>query len=102
MSPCSDQPEGDVVQHVRLHWKLFLHLSPLTDTLMLLKKMKQTLLEACLSHKQETLVYKGGIACNIHVSQVFLTSNPSEMKVVNPGKIKKQTKPKNTTTTPKA
>lgn len=86
MAPCSDQPEGDVVQYVRLHWKLFLHLSPLTDTPMLLKKVKQTFLEACLSHKKETLVYKGGIACNIHVSQVFLTSTLSEIKVINPGK----------------
>lgn len=51
---------------------------------MLLKNAKQTFLEACLSHKKETLVYKGGIVCNIHVSQVFLTSNLSEMEVINP------------------
>lgn len=38
MPPHSDEREGDVVQYIRLHWKQFLHLSPWTYTLMLLKK----------------------------------------------------------------
>lgn len=47
----SDQPEWDVVQYIRLPWKQLPHLSLSTHTLMVLKKVKQAFVEACLAHK---------------------------------------------------
>lgn len=37
--PSGDQPEGNMVQYIRLQWKQFPHLSLPPHTLMLLKKV---------------------------------------------------------------